>query len=201
MNIISELYTIISNKLWDLSLSFGDLHNRWVLASQQKALGHCKCGRFRAMQTYRNYIFSYLLTFVSVSESFYFWNMSHRIETLLTRPPIDCFLSKEAWARCFKRGLDHRLLTWCLWTATVAKERIEACCLITRLSRLRILQELMFSHKRYKWNITSMSFLLSFSWDLCCGTFLINASVSHLPSLFLVYNGIVTGEQYSKLWQ
>ena len=41
----------------------------------------------------------------------------------------------------------------------------------------------MFSHKRYRWNITSMSFLLSFSWDLCCGTFLINASVSLLLSL------------------
>ena len=46
-----------------------------------------------------------------------------------------------------------------------------------------------------------MSFLLSFSWDLCCGTFLINASVSLFPSLSLVYNGIVIGEQYSKLWQ
>ena len=31
---ISKLYTIISNKLWDLSLYFGDLYNRWVLASQ-----------------------------------------------------------------------------------------------------------------------------------------------------------------------
>ena len=40
----------------------------------------------------------------------------------------------------FKRGLNHRRLTWCLWTATVAEEGIKACCLITRLSRLRILQ-------------------------------------------------------------
>ena len=52
---INKLYTIISNKLWDLSLYFGDLYDRWVLASQQKALGHCKCARFRAMQTYTNY--------------------------------------------------------------------------------------------------------------------------------------------------
>ena len=34
---ISKLYTIISNKLWDLSPYFGDLYNRWVLASQQKS--------------------------------------------------------------------------------------------------------------------------------------------------------------------
>ena len=102
------------------------------------------------------------------------------------------FLVQGGVGPSFKRGLDHRLLTWCLWTATVAQEGIEACCLITRLSRLRILQELMFSHKRYRWNITSMSFLLSFSWDLCCGTFLINARVfrfyRHCP-------------KYSKLWQ
>ena len=43
-----------------------DLYNRWVLASQQKVLGPCKCALFRAMQTYRNYSFSCLLTFVSV---------------------------------------------------------------------------------------------------------------------------------------
>ena len=43
---ISKLYTIISNKLWYLSLYFGELYNRWVLASQQKALGPCKCARF-----------------------------------------------------------------------------------------------------------------------------------------------------------
>ena len=48
-----------TNKLWDLSLYFWDLYNRWVLASQQKALGPCKCTRFRVMQTYRNYSFSY----------------------------------------------------------------------------------------------------------------------------------------------
>ena len=46
-----------------------------------------------------------------------------------------------------------------------------------------------------------MSFLLSFSWDLCWGTFLINPSVSLLLSLSLVYNGIVIGGQYYKLWQ
>ena len=51
---ISKLYTIISNKLWDLSLYFGDLYNRWVITSQQKALGPYKYARFRAMQTYRN---------------------------------------------------------------------------------------------------------------------------------------------------
>ena len=39
---ISKFYTIISNKLWDFSLYLGDLYNRWVLASQQKALGPCK---------------------------------------------------------------------------------------------------------------------------------------------------------------
>ena len=67
---VSKLYTIISNKLWDLFLYFRDLYNRWVLANQQKALEPCKCARFRAMQTYRNDSFSYLLTLVSVSESF-----------------------------------------------------------------------------------------------------------------------------------
>ena len=36
---ISKLYTIISNKLLDLSLFFGHRYNRWVLASQQNALG------------------------------------------------------------------------------------------------------------------------------------------------------------------
>ena len=60
---ISKLYTIISNKLWDSSLYFGDRYNRWVLASQQKALGPVKCARFRTMQAYRNYSLSYLLTF------------------------------------------------------------------------------------------------------------------------------------------
>ena len=30
-----------------------------ILASQQKALGPCKCARFRVMQIYRNYSFSY----------------------------------------------------------------------------------------------------------------------------------------------
>ena len=55
---IRKLYTIISNKLWDLSLYFGDLCKWWVLTSQQKALGPCKCARFRAMQTYTNYSFS-----------------------------------------------------------------------------------------------------------------------------------------------
>ena len=57
-----------TTKLCDLSLYFGDVYVRWVLASQQKALlGHCKYMRFRAMmQTYRHYSFSYLLTFVSV---------------------------------------------------------------------------------------------------------------------------------------
>ena len=53
---ISKLYTIISDKLWDLSLYFGDRYNGWVFASQQKALGPCKCVRFRAMQTYTSYI-------------------------------------------------------------------------------------------------------------------------------------------------
>ena len=41
-----------------------------VLASQQKTLQPCKCARFGELQTYRNYSFSYLLTFVSVLESF-----------------------------------------------------------------------------------------------------------------------------------
>ena len=57
---ISKLYTIISNKLWDSSLYFGHRYNRWVLASQKNALGPCKCARFRAKQTYRNYSFRYL---------------------------------------------------------------------------------------------------------------------------------------------
>ena len=63
---ISKLYTIISNKLSDLPLYFGNLYNRWVLTSQQKGLGRYKCARIREMQTYRNDSFSYLLTFVSV---------------------------------------------------------------------------------------------------------------------------------------
>ena len=47
-----------------------------------------------------------------------------------------------------------------------------------------------------------MSFLLSFSWDICCSTFLINASVSLLLTLSLVFNSIVViGGQFSKLWQ
>ena len=88
-----------------------------------------------------------------------------------------------------------------VWTTHVAEERMKACCLLSRLGLLRILKGLMSSHKRYRWNIKSMSFLLSFSWDLCRGTFLINASVSLLPSFSFVYNGIVIGGQYSKLWQ
>ena len=70
---ISKLHTIISNKLWDLSLYFGHRYNRWVLASQQKALGPCKCARFRAKQTYRNYSF---LLFVDVCR---------RLRVLLTK--------------------------------------------------------------------------------------------------------------------
>ena len=50
---VSKLYTIISFKLWSWSLYFGDRYNKWVLASQQKALGPCKCAPFRAKQTYR----------------------------------------------------------------------------------------------------------------------------------------------------
>ena len=56
----SKLYTIISNTLWDSSLYFGHRYNRWVLASQPNAWGPCKCARFRAKQTYRNYSFRYL---------------------------------------------------------------------------------------------------------------------------------------------
>ena len=37
---VSKLYTIISYKLWSWSLYFGDRYDRWVLASQQKVLGH-----------------------------------------------------------------------------------------------------------------------------------------------------------------
>ena len=51
---IGKRYTIISNKLSDLSVYFGDLYNRWVILSQQKALGPYKCVRFRAIQTNRN---------------------------------------------------------------------------------------------------------------------------------------------------
>ena len=53
---ISKLFAIISNKLWDWSLYFGHRYNRWVLASQQNALGPCKWMRFWAKQTYRVYI-------------------------------------------------------------------------------------------------------------------------------------------------
>ena len=51
VKMISKLYTIISNKLWDLSLYFWDLYNRWVLASQQKALGFCKCDQSKGGDT------------------------------------------------------------------------------------------------------------------------------------------------------
>ena len=36
---ISKLYTIISNKLWDLSLYFWDLYNRWSLQVSKKLHG------------------------------------------------------------------------------------------------------------------------------------------------------------------
>ena len=70
VKMISKLYTIriISNKLWDLSLYFGDLYNRWVITSQQKALGPYKMRAILSNATYRKYSFSYLLTFVSVYE-------------------------------------------------------------------------------------------------------------------------------------
>ena len=197
---ISELYTIISNKLWDLSLFFGDLHKRWALASELKALGPCKCARFRTMQTYINYIFSYLLTFVSVSESFYIWNVPSN-ENIAEAPSYWLFLVQGGVGLSFQRGLDHRLLIWCLLTATVAEEGIEACCLITRVSRLRILQELMFSRERYRWNITSVFPPFVLVGPLLRYFFDQRQSVSLLPSLSLVYNGIVIGEQYSKLWQ
>ena len=59
VKIISKLYTIILINYEICPFIFWDLYNRWVLASQQKALGPCKCTRFRVMQTYRNYSFSY----------------------------------------------------------------------------------------------------------------------------------------------
>ena len=67
----------------------------------------------------------------------------------------------------------------------------------------------MFSHKRYRWNITSMSFLLSFSWDLCCGTFLINARVfrfyHHCPSFttasLSVSNTPSYGSRFFSSWE
>ena len=74
---VSKLYTIISYKLWKWSLYFGDRYNRWVLASQQKALGPCKSERFRAKQTYRNFSFSYLLKFAV------FKSPSHKKSTFL----------------------------------------------------------------------------------------------------------------------
>ena len=111
------------------------------------------------------------------------------------------FLVRGSVGPSFKRGLDHRRLTWCLWTATVAEEGIEACCLITGLSRLRILQELMFSGERYRWNITSVFPPFVLVGPLLRYFFDQRQSVSLLPSLSLVYNGIVIGEQYSKLWQ
>ena len=93
---ISKLYTIISNKLWDLSLYFGDRYNTWVLASQQNALGPCKCARFRAKQTYNgNYSFSCLLTFVSVYKSF-----SRKKHFL-----------KNSWFFSFKLFQSHNWLT------------------------------------------------------------------------------------------
>ena len=58
VKMISKLYTIILIN-YEICPFFGDLYNRWVLASQQKALGPCKCARFRVMKTYRNYSFSY----------------------------------------------------------------------------------------------------------------------------------------------
>ena len=119
------------------------------------------------------------------------------------------FLVRGGVGPSFKRGLDHRRLTWCLWTATVAEEGIETWCLITHLSRLRILQELMFSHKQYRWNITSMSFLLSFSWDLCCGIFFLSTPVFRFYCLcppfttasLLVGNTPSYGSRVSSSWE
>ena len=42
---------------------FWDRYNRWVLASQRKPLGPCKCARFRAKQAYTNHSFSCLPAF------------------------------------------------------------------------------------------------------------------------------------------
>ena len=47
---ISKLYTIISNKLRDRSLYFGDRYNRWVLANQRKSLGPRKCRDFEQIK-------------------------------------------------------------------------------------------------------------------------------------------------------
>ena len=67
----------------------------------------------------------------------------------------------------------------------------------------------MFSHKRYRWNITSMSFHLSFLWDLCCCTFLINARVfrfyRHCPSFttasLSVSNTPSFGSRFFSSWE
>ena len=48
------------------SLILGIFITNGSLQVSKKALGPCKCARFRAMPTYINYSFSYLLKFVSV---------------------------------------------------------------------------------------------------------------------------------------
>ena len=114
------------------------------------------------------------------------------------------FLVRGDVGPSFKRGLDHGRLTWCLWTATDAEEGVDACCLITRLSRLRILQELMLftqtiqmehnvyvrSSFRFRGTFVAVLFWLT----------LVFRFYRHCPS-FTTASLFIIGWRYSKLWQ
>ena len=129
---ISKLYTIISNKLWDLSLYFGNRYNRWVLSSQQTALRSYKCARFRAKQTYRNYNFRYLLTFVSVEESFSYTRLyliNYEIHPFILGIVItdgSLQVSKQLWglvnSRDFERSKHIKILVFAIcWLLSALK--------------------------------------------------------------------------------
>ena len=92
-------------------------------------------------------------------------------------------------------------LILCPWTATVAETGMEILCLTTRLSRPLILQEQMSSHNRYLGGITSTFFPLSSLSDRSCVISWINASVSLLPLLSLVYIRAAVGGQFFKLYR
>ena len=153
----------------------------------------------RAISSHANIYKLYFQLFVDVCQRFRVLLHLKYVpsnENIAEAPSHWLFLVQGGVGLSFQRGLDHRLLT-----ATVAEEGIESCCLITRLSRLRILQELMFSRERYRWNITSVFPPFVLVGPLLRYFFDQRQSVSLLPSLSLVSNGIVIGEQYSKLWQ
>ena len=78
---------------------------------------------------------------------------------------------------------------------------MEILCLTTRLGPPLILQERMSSRNRYLGGITSTFFPLSSLSDRSCVISWINASVSLLPLLSLVYTRVAIGGQFFKLYR